>query len=425
MKLLEVQQAVEETYLVADKGVIKLLVAIIVAHRMPTPPVWLFLVGASGSGKTEFINILTKIMGVTALSSLTPQTFISGQKRGKTDPSLLSRIKNGILLMKDFTTILAMNYEARAMIMGQMREIYDGKFIKHFGTGDSVVWEGKISLIAGTTDEIYNARELYAAMGERFIMYCPHLPERKTVTRRAMGNVIDMDHRRDLISTIVKKYIDEHLSTPPAEELPKTPDDLKSRIIDLADFATLARSPVKRDSFSPSKEIIYKNDPEMPTRFAAQLETICLAFMLINKFDNLGEVVLPEDEDILYKLALDSITVTRRQVMRKLTEYESVSTSALAEDMNYPVNTIRRWLEDLNALGIVNVEKARTHAKREDMWTLKQAYRDIITRYEGVKQKHESLSDEPKEPQETIPLEQFEAELEEAELPFATPPTAP
>ena len=54
----DVEKKVAETYIVADKGLLKLLFATLIANRMNISPVWLFIIGASGAGKTAFIDTI-------------------------------------------------------------------------------------------------------------------------------------------------------------------------------------------------------------------------------------------------------------------------------------------------------------------------------------------------------------------------------
>ena len=167
----KLEQLVKDIYLIADPGVIKFLCCCIISHRLPADPTWSFLVSPPSGGKTELLNCLTKVKGIYPLSSLTPHTFLSGQKRAGKETSLLTRLQNAILTFKDFTTVLSMQPDARNELYGQFREIYDGKMSKEFGTGETKTWKGKISFLAGVTTEIHLARELYSSMGERFALY--------------------------------------------------------------------------------------------------------------------------------------------------------------------------------------------------------------------------------------------------------------
>ena len=320
------------------------------------------------------IIALNKVLGIYPISSLTSKTLISGFQRKGEETSLLFKVKNGIFTFKDFTSILSLHQEERKEVMGQFREIYDGSLNKSFGTGQEIRWRGKIGLIAGVTTIIHVARDLYAAMGERFVMYSPVIPDRKKMAERDMNNVEIIKEKREEIKDTFENYLDKEIGIP--VEFPKTPEHIFEEIRDLAEFSTRARSPVDRDWRSSQKEITFVHTPEMPTRFAAQLITLTKAFMVMNN----GKV---EDLDrhILYKVALDSITSTRRKVLQELTRYNTVKTSGVATVLNYPTSTTRRWLEDLNALEMVD----RVKVPGGDSWKIKDEYRKIVEKFEGIK----------------------------------------
>src|SRR3990167_3264014 len=266
-----VENAFREVFIIEDEGIIKLVLASVVAHRLKADPLWIFLVASSSSGKTEFITSLNEVQGLYPISSLTSHTFISGMKvKGGGEVNLLDRMKSGIMSFKDFTSILSTNPEARGEIMGQLREIYDGEYSKDFGTGERKRWKGKIGLIAGVTTKIYTTQELYAAMGERFVMYAFKQPNQKEIGRRAITNTrTGMKEKRLYLQNITKEYLDNFIQIP--ADLPKLETGLENDLIDLAEFSTRLRSPIERDWRSPNKDITFKHDPEGIARFLTQL----------------------------------------------------------------------------------------------------------------------------------------------------------
>ena len=385
------EKLVHGVYLVVDPGIVKLLCMTVVSHRLPMDPTWTFLVGASSSGKTEFINCLAKVNGIWPLSSLTANTLISGQKKAANQPtSLLSRLplnpKTGkteaIFTFKDFTTVLSMNQDTQAEILGQLREVYDGKYSKEFGTGESKKWEGKVSMFSGTTGSIYKARELWSAMGERFAIYCLLQPNRKEAGRRAIANVSTIREQRPMLQDAFKRFLDEIIVIPAV--LPKLPEDMEEEILDLSEMVTRARSIVDRDSKSNTKEIEFAHDPEGIPRFATQLTTYGISLMVIN-----NGPLLATDRDILYKIALDSIDKRRRMILQRMTVYVEVDTKELARDLNYPPNSVRRWCQDLNVLGMVDM----LHGGRSDKWVLKPEYKQLISRYDHIQMTAENLEE--------------------------------
>src|SRR5205823_3798233 len=96
----------------------------VLAHRLPGDPVWLLLVGPSGATKTEALRSLYDYPSVYPMSDLSARTFASGlDTHGGGDPSLLARLTDEILVLKDLTTVLEKSYEERQAILAQLREI--------------------------------------------------------------------------------------------------------------------------------------------------------------------------------------------------------------------------------------------------------------------------------------------------------------
>ena len=168
----KIVELMNDSYIIADEGIIKLLCATVIANRLPKAPVWLMVVAGSGTGKTEFLMALRKIKGYIPISELTVNTFISGMKRNDVETSLLATVQRGdIMVFKDFTTLLSLHKDVRNALMGQLRDIYDGYVTKRFGNGLQLSFEPKLGFIGASTSALFTSKRSYAAMGERFIIY--------------------------------------------------------------------------------------------------------------------------------------------------------------------------------------------------------------------------------------------------------------
>src|SRR3990167_6574492 len=333
---------------------------------------------------SEFINMLSKCKDVHPLSTLTSRTLVSGQHRAGVDTSLLHKIgKTGILTFKDFTSLLSENKDDRAAIMGQLREVWDGKYSKAFGTGETVNWEGKITVIAGATYNIHSLRRDYAAMGERFLFYNLIQPDGKEAARKTIHNQHEgnMFTKREELADMMHEYIDGTIIIP--EKLPPLTAELEEEILDLAEMATRPRSETERNWRSPHQEITEVHPPEVPTRFSGALMVMAMALMIINQNETGEYTLLPGDKKILYKLALDSVTRSKSKAMQELAKYDMIETSGLATKINMPTNTVRRWLEDLTALEIAEREKGS--GPKGDKWKIKPKYRVIMEKFAEIK----------------------------------------
>lgn len=402
--LKQLQNEIEKVYLIKDPYITEIMAASVVAHFLPSDPCWMVIIAPPGGMKSEMVNILSLIKWtppakqgeqpaeqcVYPLSTLTSKTFVSGQKAISKETSLLLKISNGIIAFKDLTSLLSEQREERTIIMGQLREIYDGKYIKSFGTGETINWNGKITIIAGATYAIHAMKQAYSALGERFIFYNLVQPERVEAAERTMTNQEEgkMAEHRLRLSENMKNYTLDVLDNMPAE-IKKIDPLLKKEAIHLAELATRARSGVQRNWYSREQEITDVDPPEMPTRFAGALQAMIRAFMVMNHHET-GKMELEDRHRlILSKLALDSITRTRRIAMIELSKYDVLETAGLAVKIGMPANSVRHWLEDLAALEITDREKGQ--GNRGDRWRIRPHYRDIIRKYEGVKKEGEEL----------------------------------
>jgi DNA-binding MarR family transcriptional regulator/energy-coupling factor transporter ATP-binding protein EcfA2 len=392
--LQNLQALIGETYLVADPYIVKVMLASAVAQFLPGDPAWLIVVGPSGGGKSEFVNMLSKVawtppgkapQKVWPISAITANTLISGAKNSKQETSLLLKISNGIITFKDFTSLLSEKPDVRSVIMGQLREIYDGKYDKQYGTGEGVSWTGKITVVAGATYSVHTLRQAYTAMGERFTFYHMLQPDRQAAARKTMDNQEEgkMLELREAIAVAVAQLAKEILDAMPAT-LPKIDKDTQNNMILLAELATRARSPIEHDWHSPKKEILEANPAEMPTRFAGGLQTYAQAFKVINNYIYGAMTLLEEDNAIIYKLALDSITNMRRKALTELAKYGSATTAAIATSLNLPTSTLSLHLQDLNALGLIDRSKAIKG--RADNWSIKDQYRGLLARFDNITQ---------------------------------------
>jgi hypothetical protein len=235
--LEDVLDAFDELMLLPDHGAVYVALAGVVANYADGDVVWPLLVGPSGSGKSEIVNAVRDAPHVKPLSSLTPQTLLSGFERKGEPASLLLQIGEfGILAFKDLTTVLTMHREARGQIIGQLREVADGKTEKSFGNGLRIAWEGKLGLIAGVTPIIDEQHNFLAVMGERFLLY--RLPEvsRRDIARRSLARRGHEPELRQRMRVAVRGFLEQFQGCGRLE----LPERFNERLIELSDIITRA-----------------------------------------------------------------------------------------------------------------------------------------------------------------------------------------
>lgn len=379
----DVEKAIKEVYLLVDEGIIRIVLATVLGNRLglSDKPIWLLLLAGSSSGKTAIMGIIDKCgPWIVPIDTLTTNTFASGLKRDD-EVSLLWKANNGVLVFKDFTTITSMNEEGLREIMGQLRSIYDGEFTKRTGNANDVEWKGKVGIIAGGTIASQRKMRQFSEQGERFINYIINVADPKEITRKAVSNQKHLKEKADELADIVTKFINDKIENVSKEDL-DIPLDMKEDMIDVADFATKARSPVTMSKKDPTM-VEFVGDREMPPRMAMMLTNIAIALMVISEEKTLSKF----NAKILYKTALDSIPVERRIILSVLAKYREATTKSLAQYLNYPTMTIRAWCNQLNALKMID----RSGGGGGDVWTLKPEYKTVMVKFENIEEEDVAL----------------------------------
>jgi hypothetical protein len=122
----------------------------IAANYLPGDPVWLGLIGPPSSAKTEILNSTLLLPRVVEAGTLTAAALLSGTPRKQRDEGakggLLQQIGDfGIIMLKDFGSILSMRPDTKSETLGALREVFDGRWTRMLGTdgGKQLNWGGQ------------------------------------------------------------------------------------------------------------------------------------------------------------------------------------------------------------------------------------------------------------------------------------------
>jgi hypothetical protein len=352
-----------------DPSPLYVVLATVAANQAPGDPVWLLLVGPPGSGKTELLAPLVALPDVHSAATLTEASLLSGTpKRDQAKDAkggLLREIDEyGIIVAKDFGSVLSMHRDTRAATLSALREVYDGEWTRHVGTdgGKRLHWKGKVGLLAGCTPTIDNHAAVMAAMGERFMTY--RMPDTNADAQfsRALthaGSEKAMRHELGAAIRAVLANID--VGRTRGHDLD---GDEQTRLMYLTTLAVRCRSAVERDGYTREVELV--PEPEAPTRLGLNLARLLAALT------NIG-VDRTQAWLIIAKVALDSMPKLRRLILEiVLDQTDPLTTSAVAEALDHPTQTTRRGLEDLTAHGVLHREgegKGKAHRWSATTWT--------------------------------------------------------
>jgi DeoR-like helix-turn-helix domain len=333
-----------------DPSPLYVVLATVAANQAPGDPVWLLLVGPPGSGKTELLAPLGVLPEVHPAATLTEASLLSGtpKKEQAKDAKggLLREIgEYGIVVCKDFGSVLSMHRDARAATLSALREVYDGSWTRHVGTdgGKRLHWEGKVGLLAGCTPTIDNHAAVMGAMGERFMTYRMPDTDEDAQAARALAHAGHEEAMRAELGHAVRSVL---VNVDTGRRRGLDLDDIEhSRLIQLATFAVRCRSAVERDGYTREVEIV--PEPEAPGRLALTLARLLAALSTIG-------VDRAQAWLIVTKVALDSMPKLRRLILDHVLAQEgAIDTSDIAEALDHPTQTTRRGLEDLTAHGIL------------------------------------------------------------------------
>lgn len=361
MTPLEETRATFQRWLhIPDTGALDAVLGSIAANRMDGESVWLLLVGPPGGGKSEILNAVSGLPDAHPAGTLTEASLLSGTpKREHAEAAkggLLRAIGDfGIIVAKDFGSVLSMNRDARAQLLAALREVYDGAWTRHVGTdgGRTLHWEGRVGLVGGCTPTIDRHHAVMGAMGERFVLY--RLPEAdpNILARRALSHAgKERQMRKELAAAVHQLF--EHVTTMPRELTAAESEHL----VALATLVVRARSAVERDNYSREIELV--PEPEAPTRLIVALDR------MLAGLDAIG-CDRTQAWKVVHKCALDSIPALRLAVLYALADGQA-DTNDISGKVRHPASTTRRALEDLVAHNLV--EQERQEPPKAHLWSL-------------------------------------------------------
>ena len=355
-----------------DAGPLLIVMAAVVANRMAGDPVWLFLVGPSSIGKTEILSALGGLDDGYPVSTLTEAGLLSGSTSKRKDATggllaeMTARGGQGIIVCKDFTSILSKPPQSRAELLAALREIYDGAWVRWLGVngGTTLAWQGKAGLIGGVTETIERHAAVMGAMGERMALY--RMPVLDDDGRLAHG-LVGAHHsgREASFRAELARAVAEFMS---GLSLPSEPEPIDGAgtlaLVRLADLATRCRSVVERDE--RTKEVVLAPQSEAVTRLLSVLLALTRALWAIGVSDE-------EVQRLIANVALDAMTKARRAVVDLVASARPGvlwPTAQVADAVGLPTEVAAHTLEDLAAHHVVerHTGTARTHLWGATEW---------------------------------------------------------
>ncbi len=366
-------------YYKPDIEALRIILCTFLTHFYYTSPaVWLCLVGAPGSGKTEIgLRPLEKFPSVHAISELTTNSFLSGfgDKNGildKLTPISSSIGKSlgthGILVFPDFTTtLLSKDQFTRAEIMGQMRRVYDGCFEKKTGNKVKMMeWKGKVTCIAAATPDIEEHWATYRDMGERWLNlrwrgHNDTYEDRKVLSQFAEKQ----EGREQIIRSTLNQHIEqliENISSGPQGSF--NSEELTASAILLEE----CRVNVKREFVGKGLQVTGLGNKQYSTRTPKSLGLIAKASASLRRDDQIKAI----DIQLAKRVAIDSIPSKRLKVLEILCSIypDGLNKGELIEASKIARSSFERILEDMRHLHLIEISQSPNAGTAIDRYEL-------------------------------------------------------
>lgn len=356
-----------------DTSVIDVMYGTIIANRLDGDPLWLFLVAPPGMTKTSLLQTVVDAKDITSVSTLTPHSLISGSNAGGIDPSLIPQLNNRVLIIKDFTTILNMNQQAREEIFGTLRDAYDGEIAKTFGHGVRRHYVSKFGIIAGVTPAIETFLANESALGERFLRFAMKLPatvtEHLAYMRRATANIQNDSIMKSSLRDVGAQVLNYAYSS-----RVEIPEHIYTRILYLSMWTAQLRGTIIRDKFS--KEVMFKPFQELGTRLSKQFIKLLLGIGMFRRLDTVGE----NEFEIIRNLALGTVPSRLEDCVCRIYKEgkdRHFTIGEIGEMIRLPNGTTQQVVNSLYMLGVL--QKSRMSGLKTD-WQLSDAFLKLIRR---------------------------------------------
>lgn len=374
--LAAVNAAFRKWLVLKDLTPVHAVLGAVAANLLPGDPVWLGVIAPPSTAKTEILNALARIPHVEAVATLSMAALLSGTPKGQkaagSNGGLLRKIGDfGVLVLKDFGSILSMQRDGQAETLAALREVFDGSWTRHIGSdgGKTLHWQGKLGLIFGATEAFDDRHAVISSLGDRFLT-CRLNPASGRQQLKAA-----FDHT-GATTNIMRAELAEAVAGLFAVAANKAPKPLaeieRERLGDAVKLAVRLRAHVNRDA--RSREIESIHGAEGPGRIGLCLERL-LAGLDVIGLDRDAALTLVQT------VARHSCPPIRVKAFDLLNDAPQ-TTRVIADALRLPTTTTRRILEDLLAQGLAVRERGKDEAGEEkkggaDEWRLDAEWEDL------------------------------------------------
>lgn len=320
---------------------LKISMAVVLANQLSGDPLWMFLVGPPGCGKTALLSAFKDAPCCVFQSTVSAQALVSGFRMAE-DPSLIPKLNGKVFVIKDYTEILARSQPEQEALYGVLRGAYDGHVQRTFGNGVTREYDSRFSILAAVTPVIDGNTQ--ATLGERFLKYRlvhdDHKDDRQI--HAAIESIGDELEKEKDLQKFAHAFVNRDVKVNAQAMIP---DWVKLRVTALAQLIAVLRAEVEREYYSDM--IVRRPMPESGTRLAKQLIRLGIGLALVEgKKEIDGEVYA-----MLETVAMDTAKEFHLEIIKYTMEQGGETTRQyLSDKMRVPLTNLSRQLDDLAML---------------------------------------------------------------------------
>jgi hypothetical protein len=334
-----------------DFEALRICLACVKALDIETRPVWVMIIGPSGTGKTAFY--IQSCLSYPRIE-ITDQATVAGvvtMTRGSRGAGILDRLgKRGLWVFPDFTVILNMREDKRNDLFGVQRRICDGSYFRQ-ADGKVNSWDGRVHSIAAATPAIERYYHANADLGQRYLQVriSRATPSNDLARKTQMQN----EHWNEFQEEVKQSALD--FIQPDSGYTPVLPFSVARNILDWADFIARARAIVYRNY---KDEITGVAPDEGSSRVEQQIQGVLKADALLFGQKTVGE----HQQSLIRRLAFDCLQRDRRAILYEMQgccDPIDAPTVQKMSGITHPY-AFQRAVDELEAVGAVIVEGSGT-----------------------------------------------------------------
>ena len=307
ISLNDVHRVVKKWLYIPSTERIDIILATAISLHNPGRPLWVFIVGNSGDGKTEIVKALDGLPHTRKIDQISANTLASGRNRKNAcDLGAELQDKKTILVITDLACLTSLNKDEKKKIWSQFRTLYDGEIHKDTGERTKIKYTNCIVAIIGcTTSAIKNEYHIHQQLGTRELLYGTEAdPEDdECKMRRAIDNMGRQKKMHQELKTTIQGFIKSHVF----DNSIQLPADVLDFIINECMKLKILRATGPTDWYSG--ELGGDAEAEVPTRLMEQLTVLYKSLKSldadypIKSFKNIvRNIVRTSSESIRYKL---------------------------------------------------------------------------------------------------------------------------